>query len=184
MVSMRALGILGVMGTMVLAIGCTDAETSDDALTSLGEPTTNPPTSTSMPTNGTGNDGASTMDSGTQTPTTGAPTTDGSTSSAATTDTPTTDTPTTDTPTTDTSGNPGDGQLGECIGTGAWNNCAQYCSANLDVCVEAGCDGQTVVYYNDVGSCTDMEADGGEAIGCDEDFATGGGISFARCCCA
>lgn len=84
----------------------------------------------------------------------------------------------------ESSGNPGDGGLGECVGTGAWESCAQYCSAVLDTCVEAGCGGATVHYYNDVGACTAMETDSTSAQPCDEPFQMGGGISFARCCCA
>lgn len=91
---------------------------------------------------------------------------------------------TSDGPATDGTGNPGDGQLGGCIGTGAWTSCAMYCEANLDVCVEAGCGGATVVYYKNVGDCTSDQADSSAATPCNDPFAMGGGISFARCCCA
>jgi hypothetical protein len=73
--------------------------------------------------------------------------------------------------------------LGDCIGTGAWDSCAQYCSARTQACVEGGCDGATVVYYGDVGDCTSRADGQPEADACDADFAMGGGISFARCCC-
>lgn len=82
-----------------------------------------------------------------------------------------------------TGAGPGEGQLGECIGVGAWSSCAQYCEAVLEQCVPGGCDGVTVAYYGDVGACTAMRADGGEASACGEGFTMGGGISFARCCC-
>lgn len=73
--------------------------------------------------------------------------------------------------------------LGECLGIGAWETCAQWCGANDQSCVEAGCDGATVVYYDDVGACTSMRAAEGDAAACDAGFAMGGGVSFARCCC-
>lgn len=84
----------------------------------------------------------------------------------------------------DTSGGPtGSGELGECIGIGAWESCAQYCEAVLEACVEAGCDGATVHYYPDVGACTAMRDASAQGTPCDEGFAMGGGASFARCCC-
>jgi hypothetical protein len=86
-------------------------------------------------------------------------------------------------PSGDSSGDPGDGQLGGCIGTGAWASCAMYCEANLDACVEGGCDGSTVAYYKDATDCDASQPDGTEATPCDAPLVMDGGISFARCCC-
>jgi hypothetical protein len=114
------------------------------------------------------------------------------TSGTPTTEAPTTDAPTTDEPppgTDDATSAPGDtsggngGTLGQCLGIGAWQSCAQACEAVTDTCVEAGCDGATVVYYPDVGACTALRDGSGAATPCGETFAMGGGVSFARCCC-
>jgi len=166
----------------MLVLGCTDVGGGEDT-NPFGDGTAASGTGTGEPNPPTGGE-ASTAASGEATaePTTATPTTDAPTTDAPTTGPP----PGTDDATTapeDTSGGSGEVELGECIGIGAWESCAQYCEAVLEVCVEAGCDGATVVYYGDVASCNAMQGNGGEATACDEGFAMGGGASFARCCC-
>ena len=73
--------------------------------------------------------------------------------------------------------------LGECVGLGAWTSCDMYCAAILEVCVESGCDGSTVVYYDDVNVCTAMTNGSGSAQSCSDGFDMSGQNSFARCCC-
>lgn len=168
-------------GLLALALGCGNKEVSDS-----GNPfgTTSGTGSTAPGTGEAGSSEAGSMGSASETsePTTGSPTGEGSTSSASNTNGSTSDDPTTGMP-GDSTGPVGAGQLGECVGTDAWASCAQYCEAILEQCVPGGCDGMTVVYYNDVGACQAMEADGGDASACADPFAGGGGISFARCCC-
>lgn len=74
-------------------------------------------------------------------------------------------------------------ELAECFGLGVWGSCAQYCEAGKAECVEAGCDGATVVYYGDVDDCVAMSSGGGANQSCDAPFQQGGGASFGRCCC-
>jgi hypothetical protein len=169
---------------VMLVLGCADVGGGEDT-NPFGDGTAATSTATGEATGAASDGEASTAG----TPTTGTPTTD-----ATTTDPPTTadasssgPPPDTDDATTapsDTSGGPtGNGELGECIGIGAWESCAQYCEAVLEVCVEAGCDGATVLYYPDVGACTAMRDASSAATPCDQGFAMGGGASFARCCC-
>lgn len=73
--------------------------------------------------------------------------------------------------------------LAECFGLGVWQSCTQYCAALDADCVEAGCDGATVVYYGDVDACVAMRSDGESDQACDAEFMQGGGVSFGRCCC-
>jgi hypothetical protein len=161
----------------MLVLGCADVETGEDT-NPFGDGTAATGTATGQATSPTSDDASTaTM------PTSGMPTTDAPTTAEASSSGPP---PGTDDATStpgDSSGGPGQGELGECIGIGAWESCAQYCEAVLDVCVEAGCDGATVVYYGDVADCTAMADGNGEATGCDEGFGMGGGASFARCCC-
>ncbi|MCA9710440.1 MAG: hypothetical protein KDK70_31660 [Myxococcales bacterium] len=174
-----------VIGVGLVALGCGDVEVGDESGNPFGDGTASSTgTSTTTPgTRGTAEDTAGTQGSQGTASTTDGPTTDASTAEGSS--GPTTG-PTTGSATTtasESSGGPGEGQLGECLGTGAWSSCAQYCEANLEFCVEGGCDGQTVVYYDDFGACTDLMPASGEATPCTEGFAMGGGISFARCCC-
>ena len=74
--------------------------------------------------------------------------------------------------------------LAECFGIGIWESCAQYCEALEATCVEAGCDGATVVYYGDANACIAMRSNGESDQACDAAFdEQGGGVSFGRCCC-
>jgi hypothetical protein len=73
--------------------------------------------------------------------------------------------------------------LAECFGLGVWQSCNEYCTALKATCVEAGCGGATVVYYNDVDDCVAMAASGESPQACDDGFDQGGGLSFGRCCC-
>lgn len=171
-----------VLLVAMLVLGCADVGGGEDT-NPFGDGTTGAGTGmgpASSPTSGdtTGGSGGAT----------GTPTTEGPTTDAPTTDAPTTTEPppgTDDATSTpgDTSGGPGQGALGECVGIGAWESCAQYCEAVTDTCVEAGCDGATVIYYPDVGACTAMRDGNADPMPCAETFAMGGGASFARCCC-
>jgi hypothetical protein len=157
---------------------CTDDESSE-SLTSFG----------SMTSAGTGTSAASETASASDTSTSPGtsstsgtatdPATDAGTSSAG---------PTSDTTQGETTGDPatgstGDAELGECIGLGAWTSCTMYCEAILEACVPDGCGGSTVVYYGDIGDCTGQVDGGGSSQACGDAFQTGGGNSFARCCC-
>lgn len=165
-----------------LVLGCADVGGGEDtnpfgdgtAATGTGEATS--PAGSEASTAATGD--------ATGVPTTGAPTTEAPTTAEASTSGPPpgTDDATSTPGDTSSGGGSGEGELGECIGIGAWESCAQYCEANLDVCVEGGCGGATVVYYGDVADCNAMRGSG-EATPCDEGFGMGGGASFARCCC-
>lgn len=170
---------LGALLGLVSLIGCT--VTNDDGSDTNPFGTTAPTSTATDDGTGPGSDAGTTAGDGSAsgTPTTGTPTT-GTPDDTSSSGSPP---PTSDGP-SDSSGNPGDGQLGDCIGTGAWTSCAMYCQANLDVCVEGGCGGATVVYYKDAGDCSAEQADSSAATPCAEPFAMGGGISFARCCCA
>jgi hypothetical protein len=165
-----------VIGPWVL-VGCADVGGGDDT-NPFGEGTAGvSATAGATAATGEDDDTASTgAETSTGTPTTGTPTTGEGTSSGEgpgeSTSSP-----------GDSSGGGGGGALGECIGLGAWETCAQYCEAVTEVCVEAGCDGSTVVYYGDVAACTAMRPGDGAATPCDEGFAMGGGASFGRCCC-
>lgn len=132
--------------------------------------------------------------SGTTTATSSTSTTTSSTTAGATTDTATTtgaDAGTTSAGTTDP--DPGsttaacEGQscpaLDECFGLGVWQSCAQFCNAGSDSCVEGGCDGATVAYYDDVNACVNRQPSSTAATACDAPFMMGGGVSFGRCCC-
>jgi hypothetical protein len=172
--------VLSLVAMLVLA--CADVGTGEDT-NPFGDGTaaTGTDTGASSPTSGE----ASTAGTGEATamPTTEPATTEAPTTAEASTSGPPPDTDdATSTPGDSSDGGSGEGELGDCIGIGAWESCAQYCEANLDVCVEAGCGGVTVVYYGDIEACTAMRGNG-EATPCDEGFAMGGGASFARCCC-
>jgi hypothetical protein len=166
----------------VLVLGCADVGTGDDTnpfgdgtTAASGQETVGP-----EPTSDEGTTAASGEATGTVT--TGTPTTDAPTTEASTSGPPTGTSDATTAPGDTSDGGTGAGELGECIGIGAWQSCAQYCEAVLDVCVEGGCDGATVVYYGDVGDCQAMQGSG-EATACDTAFPGGGSASFARCCC-
>lgn len=167
----------------MLLLGCADVGTGEDT-NPFGDGTaatgmaTGQATSMASEGDGTAGSGGSTA-----MPTTDAPTTDAPTSAEASSSGPSSATDDATSTPGDTSGGTGEVGLGECIGLGAWESCAQYCEAVLEVCVEAGCDGSTVVYYGDVAECTDMQGGNGEATPCDEAFGMGGGVSFGRCCC-
>ena len=169
-------------GLFMLLVGCTvegdngdtnpfgtDAATGAATSTATGEGSGSDPSAT-----GAGSATGPSSTTSTSTTSTTSPPGDTSTSSPP---------GTSDGPPRDSSGSPGDGQLGGCIGTGAWTSCAMYCEANLDVCVQGGCGGATVVYYKDATDCEAQQVDSTEATPCDQPFAMGGGISFARCCC-
>lgn len=179
-----------ILGLVVLAFaGCGDDSGDDDGLTGFGpgstgpgggggsteaaSPTSDPGDGSSEPTSAGGGDGTTAED-------------DGPGSDGATTEPPigSSGEGSSGEGSEDTGAPPGGGELGECLGTGAWQSCAQWCSANDAACVEGGCDGATVVYYGDVDTCTSMGVGNGDAQACDADFQMGGGISFARCCCA
>ena len=173
--------ILGVFALSLSA--CGEENGGDDGLTGFGPGTTG--ATSDAPTSAAGS-GTSGADSSPGVSTTAA---DGEGSTAAD-DGPASDDASTeppagssDGPSESTGPPPGGGALGECLGTGAWQTCAQWCSANDSACVEGGCDGSTVVYYGDVDACTAMGQGQGDAQACDADFQMGGGISFARCCC-
>ncbi len=165
-----------------LLLGCADVGTGDDTnpfgdgTTGTGAGTAETPATSD--TNTTGSDDASGG------ATTTSPTTDGPTTAEASSSGPP---PGTDDATTapgdTTNGGSGEGELGECIGLGVWESCAQYCEAVMEVCAESGCDGATLVYYDDVAACEEMQGSNGQATPCGEPFAMGGGVSFARCCC-
>lgn len=177
-----------ISGLVVLALaGCGDDSGDDDGLTGFGpgstgagggggsteagSPTSAPGDGSSGPTTASGGDGTTVAGPGSDGATTEPPvgsSSEGSSGEGS----------------EDTGAPPGGGELGECLGTGAWQSCAQWCSANDAACVEAGCDGSTVVYYGDVDTCTSMGVGNGDAQACDAAFQMGGGISFARCCCA
>jgi hypothetical protein len=167
----------------LLVLACADVGGGEDT-NPFGDGTmgTGTGTSASNPTS----DEASTAGTGgaTAMPTTESATTDAPTTAEASTSGPPPDTDdATSTPgDTSSDGGSGEGELGECLGIGAWESCAQYCEAILDVCIEGGCGGATVVYYGDVASCNAMRGEG-EATPCDEGFSMGGGVSFVRCCC-
>lgn len=168
--------VLPLVATLVL--GCADVGTGDDT-NPFGDGTTAASGQGTVAPDPTGGE-ASTATAG---ETAEATTAEATTTAEASTSGPP---PGTDDATTapgDTSGGTGAGELGECVGIGAWTSCAQYCEAVLDVCVEGGCGGSTVVYYGDVNDCTAMAAGSGEATACDAAFMGGGGASFARCCC-
>lgn len=163
-----------------LVLGCADVGTGEDT-NPFGDGTAATGTDTSTPSP-TGGDAST---AGTGEATTEPTTTEAPTSAEASTSGPppaTDDATSTPGDSSSSGGGSGAGELGECIGIGAWESCAQYCEAILDVCVEGGCDGATVVYYGDVAACNAMRGNG-EAAPCDEGFAMGGGASFARCCC-
>lgn len=177
-----------ISGLVVLALaGCGDDSGDDDGLTGFGpgstgsggeggateaaSPTSAPGEGSSEPTTASGGDGTTVAGPGSDGATTEPPVgSSGEGSSGEESEA--------------TGAPPGGGELGECLGTGAWQSCAQWCSANDAACVEGGCDGATVVYYGDVDTCTSMGVGNGDAQACDADFQMGGGISFARCCCA
>jgi hypothetical protein len=171
-----------VLFLAMLVLGCADVDAGEDtnpfgdvtAATGTGQATS--PASDGESTVG-GSGGTTGM------PTTEAPTTEAPTTAEASTSGPSSATDDATSTPGDTSGGPGEGELGECIGLGAWETCAQYCEAVLEVCVEGGCDGATVVYYDDVAACTAMRSSGSEATPCDGAFMMGGGVSFGRCCC-
>jgi hypothetical protein len=173
--AMHRLPVLSFVAMLVL--GCADVDVGEDtnpfgdgtAATGMGEATS--PAGSEASTAATG---MPTTDA----PTTGAPTT----TEASTSGPPPGTDDATSAPGDTSSGGSGEGELGECVGIGAWESCAQYCEAVLEVCVEGGCGGATVVYYGDVAACNAMRGNG-EATPCDEGFAMGGGASFARCCC-
>lgn len=170
----------------MLVLGCADVGGGEDTNPfgdgTAATSTAGPGDATQTASEGeasTAGSGDATGTTATDTPTTDAPTTADASSSGPP--------PGTDDATTapsDTSGGPtGNGEISECIGIGAWESCAQYCEAVLEACVEGGCDGATVLYYPDVGACTAMRDANAEATPCNEEFAMGGGASFARCCC-
>jgi hypothetical protein len=170
---------------VMLVLGCADVGGGEDT-NPFGDGTAATSTATGNATQAASDGEASTAGSGdaTGTPTTDATTTDPPTTADASSSGPPPGTDDATTAPSDTSGGPtGPGELGECIGIGAWESCAQYCEAVLEACVEAGCDGATVLYYPDVGACTAMRDASSAATPCDQDFAMGGGASFARCCC-
>ena len=162
-----------------LVLGCADVGTGDDT-NPFGDGTVGTGTGTGAPSP-TGGDAstAGTAEATTEPATTEAPTTAETSTSGPP---PATDDATSTPGDSSSGGGPGAGELRECIGIGAWETCAQYCEAILEVCVEGGCDDATVVYYGDVEACNAMRGNG-EAMPCDEGFAGGGGASFARCCC-
>lgn len=169
---LRSLGFL--LGGVMVLDGCADVGGGEDT-NPFGEGTAAPITGTGEAASSASGDGSTTGGAGssTSTPTSGSG--DGMSSGEGPGES-------TSAP-SDTSGGAGEGTLGECIGLGAWESCAQYCEAVTEVCVAAGCDGATVVYYDDVAACIAMRGSNDEATPCNESFAMGGGVSFARCCC-
>lgn len=166
----------------MLVLGCADVGTGDDT-NPFGDGTTAASGQATVEPDPTGGEGSTAGSAeATGTVTTGTPTTDAPTTGEASTSGPPPGTSEETTAPGD-SGGTGAGELGECVGIGAWESCAQYCEAVLDVCVEGGCNGATVVYYGDVADCTAMQGGSSEAAACDATFPGGGGASFARCCC-
>jgi hypothetical protein len=176
---MSRLPVVSLVSLLVLA--CADVGGGEDT-NPFGDGTaaTGTDTEASSPTSGEAST-AATGEATTEPATTEAPTTAEATTSGPP---PDTDDATSTPGDSSSGGGSGEGELGECIGIGAWESCAQYCEAGLDVCVEAGCGGVTVVYFGDIGDCTAATRGNGAATPCDESFAMGGGASFARCCCA
>lgn len=74
--------------------------------------------------------------------------------------------------------------LGPCFNTGVAITCDMKCDSDGAACVEAGCDGSTVILYgSDFDACDARNPDGdAQAVACDDPLNQDG-VQIARCCC-